>query len=410
MQHVASRPGEPSIGTMTGKTNTTLRLGCAPLRARCSAPGGATAQAAKPRTAIARELGKLYARGAIDPATYAADRAIHRDVKRTIKSLDGARRAELAGALATVEGIAARGSLRAGRLYPLFLTLQRNREWWTSQPLLAGGQRVKFDGSELIWQYVPGQGLQFHPLANFGVLNAYAKTKRKVFENTLLLDELMAMAVPRGGGLAWEYYFTFDGGRPPWVSSLAQGTALQAIARSAQKLGRMPELLPRIQQGLELFEQPPPTGVRVESGAGAHYAQYSFWPSLRILNGFVQSLVGLYDVAQITGDPRAAQLFADGDRAARAEVPPVRHRRLVALLARRDHARVRPALPHAAARLPHLALRSHGRAGLLHGRGALHRLPDDAARARAAHAGACAAARRARCASRSRRSRARPCR
>jgi D-glucuronyl C5-epimerase C-terminus len=168
---------------------------------------------------------------------------------------------------------------------------------------------------------VPGQGLQFHPLANFGVLNAYAKTKRKVFENTLLLDELLAMGVSRGGGLAWEYYFTFDGGRPPWVSSLAQGTALQAIARSAKKLGRMPELLPRIQQGLELFEQPPPTGVRVESGAGAHYAQYSFWPGLRILNGFVQSLVALYDVAQITGDPLAARLFADGDRAARAEVP-----------------------------------------------------------------------------------------
>jgi hypothetical protein len=304
---------------MTGKR--TRR--CARVALLCAlliAPACATAQAAK-RTAIARELGKLYARGAIDPATYAADRALHRDVKRTIKTLDGARRAELAGALAGVEGIAARGSLRAGRLYPLFLTLQRNREWWKSEPLLARGQRVRFDGSELIWQYVPGQGLQFHPLANFGVLNAYAKTKRKVFENTLLLDELLAMGVARGGGLAWEYYFTFDGGRPPWVSSLAQGTALQAIARSAKKLGRMPELLPRIQQGLELFEQPPPTGVRVASGAGAHYAQYSFWPSLRILNGFVQSLVALYDVAQITGDPLAARLFADGDRAARAEVP-----------------------------------------------------------------------------------------
>jgi hypothetical protein len=298
---------------------------CASIAVACAfllAAGAPVAYAAKPRKTIARELEKLYQRGKIDQATYDADRAVHADVKRTIGSLRGARRAELAGALASVEGMAARGALRASRLYPLFLTLQRNREWWSSQPLLAAGQRVGFAGSELVWQYVPGQGLELHPLANFGKLNAYAKgSRRNNARNTVLLDELMSIAVPRGGGLAWEYYFTFDGGRPPWVSSLAQGTALQAIARSAEKLDRMPELLPRIQDGLKLFEQSPPTGVRVETEDGAHYVQYSFWPSLRIINGFVQSLVGLYDVAQITGDKRAAKLFADGDRAARAEVP-----------------------------------------------------------------------------------------
>src|SRR5215207_11520732 len=284
--------------------------------------GGATGHAAKPRKTVARELAKLYQRGEIDQATYAADRAVHLDVKRMIKRLTGTRKAELGGVLATVERMAARGSLRTSRLYPLFLTLARNREWWSTQPLLASGQRVTFVGSELVWQYVPGQGLQLHPLANFGKLNAYAKgSRRNDARNALLLDELISIAVPRGGGLAWEYYFTFDGGRPPWVSGLAQGTGLQAIARSAKKLERMPELLPRIRDGLKLFEQSPPTGVRVETDAGAHYVQYSFWPSLRVINGFVQSLVSLYDVAAITGDARAAKLFADGDRAARAELP-----------------------------------------------------------------------------------------
>jgi hypothetical protein len=296
-------------------------LYCACIALFCTLAAASGADAAKPRKTVASELKALYERGAIDQATYDADRAIQADVKRTIRSLEGTRKAQLAGVLAAVEGIAARGDLRASRLYPLFLTLQRNAEWWSTEPLLAAGQRVTFEGSQLIWQYVPGPGLQFHPLANFGRLNAYAKNRRQQGANAQMLDELMAMAVPRGGGLAWEYYFTFDGGRPPWVSGLAQGTALQAIARSAAKLGRMPELLPRIQEGLELFEREPPTGVRVETEEGAHYAQYSFWPGLRVLNGFVQSLVGLYDVAQITGDPRAAQLFADGERAAREEVP-----------------------------------------------------------------------------------------
>src|SRR5215218_3314333 len=300
--------------------------GCAWIAVACAlllGAGAPVAHAAKPRKTIARELAKLYERGKIDQVTYDADRAIHADVKRTIRRLRGARRAELAGVLASVEGMAARGALRASRLYPLFLTLQRNSEWWSSQPLLAAGQRVGFEGSELVWQHVPGQGLQLHPLANFGKLNAYAKgSRRNNARNAVLLDELMALAVPRGGGLAWEYYFDFDGGRPPWVSSLAQGTGLQAIARSAAKLRRMPELLPSIQRGLTMFEQPPPSGVRVASrGGGAHYVQYSFAPGVRVINGFVQSLVGLFDVAQITGDQRAARLFADGDRAAMAELP-----------------------------------------------------------------------------------------
>src|SRR5918992_1239806 len=305
---------------MTGRRT---RL-CAAIALLCAFALGATgvpAHAAKPRKTIVRELSKLYRQGKIDQPTYSAYRAVHNDVKRTIRRLSGARRTELAGVLASVERMAARGSLRASRLAPLFLTLQRNREWWSSQALLSSGQRVSFQDSELVWQYFPGQGLQIHPLANFGKLNAYAKSRGRRISNQVLLDELLEIAVPRGGGLAWEYYFDFGGGRPPWVSGLAQGTGLQAIARSAAKLDRSAELLPVIQRGLTLFEQKPPTGVRVDTGGGTHYAPYSFAPGLRIINGFVQSLVGLYDVAQITGDQRAAQLFADGDATAKQELP-----------------------------------------------------------------------------------------
>ncbi|MEZ0293317.1 MAG: D-glucuronyl C5-epimerase family protein [Solirubrobacteraceae bacterium] len=280
-----------------------------------------TAQAAKKKT-IATELRKLYGAGSIDQATYDADRAILADVKRRIKRLTGTRRYELAGVLATTEGIAARGKLRASRLAPLFLQLERNAEYWTASPLPSNGARVSFPGSELVFQYFPGQGLQLHPLANFGKLNAYAKgSKRNNARTTLLLDELMSIAVPRGGGLAWEYYFNFDGGSPPWVSGLAQGTGLQAIARSAVKLGRQDELFPEISAGLKLFEQRTPTGVRVKGPNGTEYAQYSFAPGLTILNGFIQSLVGLWDVADLTGDPRATALFEAGDRTARKIVP-----------------------------------------------------------------------------------------
>ena len=164
--------------------------------------------------------------------------------------------------LAAVEGIAARRQLTPSRLAPLWLTLQRNLEWWTTGPLLASGRRVEFQGSELVWQYYPGQGLQLQMLGNFGKLNGLWGTRANA-RLAVMLDELLPLAAERAGGLAWEYYFTFGGGRPPWVSGLAQGTAVQALARAATRLRRQADVLPIAQRALAVFETPAPEGVRV---------------------------------------------------------------------------------------------------------------------------------------------------
>ncbi len=299
-------------------------------RERLPAAAGAThlgerrrpgsARAARRRTVLG-ELRRLRAAGALDAATRDAHRAEYLRDRRLARRLTGRRRVELAGVLATLDGLAARGSLTASRVPVLFLTLQRNREWWARGPLLASGQRVSFDGSQLVWQYVPGAGLQFHPLANFGKLNALFKARTGLVKMTRLLDELLPLAADRAGGIAWEYDYAFDGGLPPWVSSLAQGTGLQAMARAAVRAGRGDELLPRLRRGLRVFEVAPPAGVRTRADGGLHFVQYSFAPRLRILNGFIQSLVGLYDFAQIAQDRTAGRLFARGDAAARKEVP-----------------------------------------------------------------------------------------
>ena len=131
----------------------------------------------------------------------------------------------------------------------------------------------------------------------------------------------IGLATERAGGLAWEYLFPFDGQAPPWVSSLAQGTGLQAMARSATRLNRQAEIFPVALRGLGIFQTAPPAGVRIEAGNGAHYLQYSGLPRLKVLNGFIQSLVGLYDFAALTGDPTALSLFESGDLAGRQEVP-----------------------------------------------------------------------------------------
>jgi hypothetical protein len=283
-------------------------------------------KARRTKKTVVRELKRLRDRGAITPEEYAQRRASYDDAKRAAKQLRGVRRTELTAVILTLDDIARRGKLTRSRLAPLFLTLDRNVEWWNTGPLLSSGQRTGFSGSELVWQYYPGQGLQIQWLGTFGKLNAIVKPKstRKNAQASRLVDEILALASERAGGLAWEYEFAFGGGAAPWVSSLSQGTGLQALARSAVKLGRQADILPVAQRGLEVFRTRPPEGVLVpakDGWDGPHYLQYSFAPSLYIINGFTQSIVGLHDYAELTGDPTALELYESGQRELAREVP-----------------------------------------------------------------------------------------
>jgi hypothetical protein len=176
------------------------------------------------------------------------------------------------------------------------------------------------EGSELVFQYVAGSGLQLHPLANAGKLNDLWRKRNGNARVEQLLFELLPLAAERSGGAAWEYYFPYAGSAP-WVSGMAQATMLQATARASIRLGIREETWPLLKSGLTMFATEPPAGVRVPSGDGAHYVLYSQRPGLKVLNGFAQALVGLYDFGAYANDDIARTLYADGDRALHAELP-----------------------------------------------------------------------------------------
>jgi len=288
---------------------------------------GASAAAAKrhasrhpvKRVTVTAALQGLQRAGAIGASEYARYEGAYIAAKGSLRKLNGTRRTELGGVLGNVEAIAAKGLFIPSRLPALFLTLERNREWWTTKYLLGSGQRLGFQGSRLVWEYYPGQGIEIQWLATFGEANGYYLSH----ENAALkevLSEAIGLASRRAGGIAWEYMFQFDGGTPPWTSGLSQGTALQALSRAWERTHEQP-FLTAAQQALGIFETGPQTGVRMATPAGAHYLEYTYAPSERILNGFIQSLVGLYEYAKLTGDPNGQQLFEAGDAEARAEVP-----------------------------------------------------------------------------------------
>ena len=269
---------------------------------------------------VSGALKSLQASGAITPAVYQQDYSAYVAAKHSLGKLSGTRRTELGAVLANVQAIAAAGQFTASRLGALFLTLERNRKWWTSEPLLLADERVSFPPSKILWEYYPGQGIEIQWLATFGEANGYYLSGHENANLRQLLSEVIPLATQRAGGIAWEYMFHFDGGAPPWTSGLSQGTALQVLSRAWSRF-KEPVYLTAAQQALGIFEQPPPQGVRVMTAAGALYAEYTYAPGDRILNGFIQSLVGLYEYTAITKDPLGLKLFEAGDAEARAITP-----------------------------------------------------------------------------------------
>jgi len=261
----------------------------------------------------------LRSTGAITAAQYAEYAADYTAAVDSARRLKGTRHSELEAVIENVAYIAATGQLTASRLPVVFLTLTHNRQWWTTEPLLGNDERVSFPGSEIVWEHYPGQGIEIQWLATFGEANGYYLSGREDPQLRQLLGEVIPLASQRAGGIAWEYLFRFDGGSPPWTSALSQGTALQVLARAYARFHES-LYLTTAQRALAIFEVAAPAGVRLANAQGTWYLQYTFAPNDLILNGFIQSLVGLYEYTRLTGETAGAGLFEAGDSEARGRV------------------------------------------------------------------------------------------
>jgi hypothetical protein len=265
-------------------------------------------------------LDALLASGQMTQADHDDRLQTYNDARAIRNLLKGGPAQEMTGQVNLLQGMAARGELTVSRVPVLWRQLERNAEWWVNaNGVPAYGTRIRFGSSRVLWQYFPGQGLQFHPLANFGRLDGLISNNYQLNAEQFA-NELMKLGAYRGDALTWEYYFYFGGGSPPWTSGLSQGTALVALAEMFKRMGT-PIYAELMRQAVRLFQLPPPTGVRVRTKRGATYLEYSFAPGLRIINGFLQAITGLHDAADALNDPGARALYRAGDREARYELP-----------------------------------------------------------------------------------------
>ena len=269
-------------------------------------------------------------------------------MRAVLRTLDGHRRAQEAD--------------RARACAPLWLTLDRNLEWWSTGALLRSAPADRVRGLRARLAVLPRPGPAAPDARQLRQaqrpLAAAAQNARLAF----MLDELLPLAAARAGGVAWEYYFSFGGGAPPWVSGLAAGH------RRAGARARGDAAAPR---GRRAADRQARAGA---SSAGARRPASACRPSTATTTRSTRSrptcacstASSSRSSASTTtrGSARTREgtaLFQAAEPRGARRGPDLRHRRVVAVLARQRHARVVALLPRPAAGLPHQPVQAHRR-------------------------------------------------
>lgn len=131
------------------------------------------------------------------------------------------------------------------------------------------------------------------------------------------VEWLTTHAVERAdASLVWPFTVDWEEGacrlKAPWVSAMLQGLVISALVRGYRITGEQ-RLLDQCRRACAVFEvDVEDGGVRTIERGGVIYEEYPGIPLPRVLDGYLFSLLGLYDLFAETNDPHVFQLFADG--------------------------------------------------------------------------------------------------
>jgi hypothetical protein len=250
--------------------------------------------------AVQAGLQRAVKSGALDAQTAATYRADAQNALAVMSRIPPGRAVDLGFVF---HEVAAQAKLYdAPRSLALFSMLAENATYFAAHPLPTGRIDVA-DADGIVYRYFPGMGLQYHPLASFGALNAAVAAQDSEATETLA-DALVARGEPAPlGTLRFEYWFPFEGGKPGWVSGMTQSVAAQALARASQLVDPSLMNAARASYGLVshwLIQQLP---------SGPWVKLYAFNKDV-VLNAQLQTILSLDDYADLSGDT-GAQALAD---------------------------------------------------------------------------------------------------
>jgi D-glucuronyl C5-epimerase C-terminus len=181
--------------------------------------------------------------------------------------------------------------------------------------------RLDSNGVARVWGRVTGVVYRPGFVAMYGLRNLghYLRTGNQEHLNVFLgqVNWLEQHAVIRGdGAVVWPHDFDLQEGpvlvRAPWVSANVQGFVISALVRG-WRITRRPRLLELLKGSARVFELDcENNGVRLRAEGHVVYTEVPGLLAPGIMDGFMRSLLGLFDLHVETGDPKVYELFMQG--------------------------------------------------------------------------------------------------
>jgi hypothetical protein len=265
-------------------------------------------------TPLERAALKALATTRVDADTRARGRAEVRRAAYLARILPSGRREHVAVALGELASF--KGKLTQPRALTLIGELKANDDYFLKHYAPAPKTDIA-DADGVVYRYFAGRCFEYHPLANFGALNAHVAAGDADGAQRLA-DALVARGTYlHGGGIGWEYLFPFSGGRGPWLSGMAQAVAAQALARTASLVPEDATML--MGKARAAYQSIP--GHLVTSATGGPWIRLYSFTSLQVLNAQLQAVISLQAYATAANDAQAAALAAQMQRATLATLP-----------------------------------------------------------------------------------------
>ena len=182
---------------------------------------------------------------------------------------------------------------------------------------------MRLDSRGIAQEWGRVTGVVYRPavIAMYGLKNLghYLRSGNQEHLNVFLnqVNWLEQHAVIRAdGATVWPHDFDIQEGpillRAPWVSANVQGFVISALVRG-WRIIRRPRLLELLKGSARVFELDcENNGVRVQAEGHVVYTENPGLPAPGIMDGFLRSLLGLYDLHVETGDPKVYALFMQG--------------------------------------------------------------------------------------------------
>jgi hypothetical protein len=206
--------------------------------------------------------------------------------------------------------------------------------------------RLDSHGIAQEWGRVTGVVYRPAVVAMYGLgnLGHYLRTGDEAHLNIFLnqVNWLEQHAVIRAdGAVVWPHYFDLREGnialKAPWVSANVQGYVISALVRG-WRITHRPRLLELLNGSARVFQLDcESNGIRVQAEDQVVYTEVPGMAAPGIMDGFMRSLLGLYDLYVETTDPGVYELFKQGVAGLRHFLPKWDYRKKWSLYSNRDY-------------------------------------------------------------------------